>query len=394
MKWTGVSVLVSWRTMDPGVMNCDGTVTKILREDIKEGGCLPYKDPSGVLPSIQVLEVKYRNLKIQVSGQVMEIEPGGTYPLCRTGYNYTDFALDISLDCPPGPLSLEIDDPLATARDRYRVFAIDEGDIERLKQEAESDDPGFKESWYLLGRWYWLTRPERGAVGKAKVLFRKAAKAGCADGWLGLAKIARFANSDHVDLDKYLKLRDKAIKEGSMAAELAYCLDLAEGIGCEADLEAAVRFAQAHIGEAQSTPPEWYDVLGTVLLRQGKKAEAGNKFATAGIKGYVTAYDGLLNVSQSWDVMMRAEKAGCGRVYLWKAEYKASQYKRFRSESSREEVRKAILGHLEMALLMGDASAASSLSEIFEEGLYGFAKNKAKAQKYAKRVRELGDTNR
>ena len=363
MRWTSVSVAVSWMTMDPGVTHGDGCATKILREDIKEGCYLPYKDPSGVLPSIKVIEVKRSYLKIEVGGRTLTLEPGGQLPLCRTGYNYTNFDLDIYMDAQPGPNPVEIDDPLAVARDRYKVFGIDTDDIERMKQEAETDNPDYKESWYLLGQWYWLTRPESGFVGKAEKLFRKAANAGCPDGWMGLAQLCRYKDPEAPDLEKYVKYREKALKNGSMAAELAYCLDLAEGVGGEADLDAAQRYAEEHIEDMQSTPAEWYDVLGQVLLKQGRKAEASSKFATAGIKGYISAYDGLLTITQSYDVIVRAEKVGCGRAYTALAESDMLLYEKAKKADKKEELKKRIFGNLEVAILMGDAAA----SEVMEE---------------------------
>lgn len=99
MSWNTVQVMVSWTTMDPGVRNCDSNTEYYARQDIKVGQYLNCDDPSNTLPSIKVLEVKEESLIIKVGEREKSevIEPGRMYLLCKTGYNYAYFELEIRL---------------------------------------------------------------------------------------------------------------------------------------------------------------------------------------------------------------------------------------------------------------------------------------------------------
>lgn len=332
---------------------------------------LRYPDPSGMMPSIYVLEIRNERLKIRVAGQEMIVVPGQMVTLWEDGKNYTDFELSLGLDQIPGPNTVDLDDVLALARDRYKVFALSPEQIETLKQSENKND------MFLLGRWYWLTYPERGCVGIAKELFSKAADAGCPDALMGLANICRYGAPSEEKTRKYVKLRDEARKKGSLMADLAFYLDMASGYGCEADPVKAEELLGKQLGPIEKRPAEWFDVQGRIMLEQGRKQEAISKFATAGIRGYAEAYDRLLPLAPSWDIVLRAEQAGCGSAYL---------YSYSKTTQGEQVVKKC-----ELALLLGTPEAAFRLAEIYEKGLYKVTPNKAKAQKYKVRGNQLAN---
>lgn len=349
--------------MDPGICNHGDESVNIERDDVKEGQYLRYRDPSGIMPSIYVLEVRNESLKIRVGSREWVITPGSFVTLCRDGINYANFDLDIYLEPVAGFMTVDLNDVLAVARDRYKVFALSPEQIEALKQSNNKND------MFLLGRWYWLTYPEEGAYEKAEALYRKSAKAGCPDALMGLAEMYRSGDLGEVDMEQYVRLRDEAREKGSMMADLAYYEDL----GDEEQL-------MEHMASMKPVPAEWYNVWGKILFVQDKILEAGNKFATSALWGYVEAHEGALRTLRDAGEMARAEKACCGAVYLYKTTRVAENKDR-------------ILENFETALKLGTREAAFLLAEIYLKGLYGVNPDITKALGYAQRGSQLGDTD-
>ncbi len=97
MKWMSLEVEVYWKTSDPGIVNCDGVTTKAKREDLRVGECIVYKDPSGLFPSIKVLEIGEEDLTIKVGEREVLVTLGGSKFLGESGRDYTNFYLEIRL---------------------------------------------------------------------------------------------------------------------------------------------------------------------------------------------------------------------------------------------------------------------------------------------------------
>lgn len=396
MSWNTVVVTVSITAMDPGVRSCSGNSKKYYRELIKEGQYLAFDDPSGLLPSIKVLEMKENSLKIEVGKEkVVEIVPFYTIPLSQKGYNYAYFDLEIQLTNKNGPdhVSVYFDDVLAIAKDRYKVFALDSENVNELKAIADGKQNARRlnrNSWYLLGRWYWLTQSDEDSNKKAEELFRRAVEDKCVDALMGLANMYRYGGMGAVDLDKYLELRDEALNYGLKAAKIAYCLDLADGVGCEPDFAAAEEYAKPHVSNEYYAESGWYDAMGWVLLKQGRKEEASKMFLAAVDKDYWAAFDGLLAISHAPEVVIAAMRTGCGKAYSVMAETDTAKYKCAETESEKAELAESIVKNYEKALQMGDVSAARPLSQIHKDGLYGIGKNLSKSLEYVKYFQLIG----
>lgn len=377
MSWNTVIVTVSCTAMDPGIRTASSSSKQYYREVIKEGQPLPFNDPSGTLPAIKVLELRENSLKIEVGKEkVFEVEPDKTVLLCNTGYNYAYFDLEILLIQKDGPDQVSIWEPLEVANDRYKVFAISPQDIAELKRieaKRKVEDLGYRDrdSLYLLGQWYWLTRPDEDSVRKAKEIFQYTSMNGCTDALMGLANMYRYGGMGDIDLDEYGYIRAKALRNGSMAAELAYCQDLADGVECEADLAAAEELAKSHLWDKTNAKAEWLDAMGWVLLKQGRRDEAIDMFNAAAGKGFRSAYEGLLSITHAPDVMVRAKRDGCGRVYSVMAEEDIARYNEAQEESVKAELAGSIVKNYEKALQWGDVSAANALTRIYREGLFG-----------------------
>ena len=80
MKWMSLEVEVYWKTSDPRV-----------------GECIVYKDPSGLFPSIKVLEIGEEDLTIKVGEREVLVTLGGSKFLGESGRDYTNFYLEIRL---------------------------------------------------------------------------------------------------------------------------------------------------------------------------------------------------------------------------------------------------------------------------------------------------------
>lgn len=390
MKWKSLRVEVSWRTMDPGVMHTDGVHTDIERSDLKVGQYVGYDDPSGLFSSIKVLEISDTNLKIEVDGRQYLMKPDYWVRLDESGRDYTNFFFDVYLMLlgEGTENEVETDGPeriLRMARNRYEVFALSEEQIEKLKK---SDD---KYDQYLLGRWYWLTVPEKDAEKKAETLFRKSADAGCADALFSLAQFYRLGVGHQVDFDEYVRLRDEARSKGSLYAEIFYCVDVTNGTACEANPSKAIALIKERIEAEENPDPEWYDALGWAYFKDGQKSKAEKMFAISVKKGYSKAYEGYLCMSPTRGRIVKARKAGCGLAYLFDLD---GEYENFEiaSEVQKETYHAVLKNNYETALLLGQTLGAYYLADAYYKGTYGFPKDDHLAWKYAYRGGELADS--
>ena len=388
MKWKSLKIEVSWSTMDPGVVNCDGVITEIEHSDLRVGQFVRYDDPSGLFPNIKVLEVSDKNLTIEVNGKKYELVPDSRVRLDQSGRDYTNFDFEVYLVPLGGPNDVDIDGPesiMRIARNHYEVFALTEEQIVRLKQ---SDDMYER---YLLGRWYWLTHPEKDAEKKAEVLFHQSADAGCADALLSLARYYRYGVMRQVDLDEYVRLRDEARSKGSLFAEIQYVLDMIYGIACEANPPKAIAMVKEKLESEENPDPQWYDVLGWAFLLDAQKGEAGNMFATAALKGFSKAYDGFLCAASSKDVIIKARKAGCGLGFVFALGGARSDFDEA-SDALKEFYHAELKEDYETALLLGESAGAYYLADAYYTGTYGFPEDDQLAWHYAYRGGELCDT--
>jgi TPR repeat protein len=388
MKWKSLRVEVSWRTMDPGVVHCDGVHTDVERSDLKVGQYVGYDDPSDLFSSIKVLEISDTNLKIEVGGRQYLMKPDYWVRLGEAGRDYTNFYFDAYLMPLGSPDDVEVDGPehiLRMARNRYEVFALSEAQIEKLKHSNDKYDQ------YLLGRWYWLTIPEKDAEAKAETLFRQSADAGCADALFSLAQFYRFGVMHPVDLDEYVRLRDEARSKGSLYAEIFYCVDVTNGIACEADPPKAITLIEERIKAEENPDPEWYDALGWAFFKNGQKDKAAKMFSVSVKKGYSKAYEGYLCVSATRELIIKARKAGCGFAYLFDLDGESEDFDTA-SEVQKETYHAVLENNYETALLLGQTLGAYYLADAYYKGTYGFPKDDQLAWKYAYRGGELADS--
>lgn len=286
------------------------------------------------------------------------------------------------------PKSIDIDGPeniMRVARNTYEVFALTDAQIDNLKKSDDMYDR------YLLGRWYWLTHPEKNAKKIAETLFHQSADAGCADALLSLARFYRYGVMRQVDLDEYVRLRDEARAKGSLSAELQYCLDIVHGLACDANPPKVISMIKEKIETEENLDPEWYDVLGWALVNDAQKGEASKMFAISASKGFSQAYDGLLCTDASRDVIIKARKAGCGLGYVFDLDGEYDDFEKA-SDEQKERYHAELKEHYETALLLGESMGAYCLADAYYTGTYGFPEDEQLAWEYANRGAELGDS--
>lgn len=111
MSWTTLTVTVDGTTMDPGIMNCSSTRTAFARAELQEGQPLRYKDPSGIMASLTVLEMDDDGVVLRVDKRERRIDAGRTRTLDNGGRDYTNFELIVALDGEPDSApAVDLDD--------------------------------------------------------------------------------------------------------------------------------------------------------------------------------------------------------------------------------------------------------------------------------------------
>ena len=98
MEWTKLTVRVEGTTMDPGIRNVDVTETEIMRQDLKVGGPVPYRDSSGVLAGLTLLAMDDEGVTIQIGKRESRIDAGRESVVDTGGRDYTNFELIVALD--------------------------------------------------------------------------------------------------------------------------------------------------------------------------------------------------------------------------------------------------------------------------------------------------------
>ena len=101
MKWEYLSVMVSWRTSDPGIMSGDGVVVNHKRSDLVAGQLINYDDPSREFAVIKLLEINEDNVTVEYQGRTKVVEPGGWRSIDEAARDYTYFYLEIDLRSRP-----------------------------------------------------------------------------------------------------------------------------------------------------------------------------------------------------------------------------------------------------------------------------------------------------
>lgn len=101
MKWEYLSVMVSWRTSDPGIMNGDCVVVNYKRSDLVAGQRIDYDDPSHEFAVIKLLEIGEESVTVEYQGRTKVVEPGGWRGMDQAARDYSYFYLEIDLRLRP-----------------------------------------------------------------------------------------------------------------------------------------------------------------------------------------------------------------------------------------------------------------------------------------------------
>lgn len=277
----------------------------------------------------------------------------------------------------------------------HELFLFDDARVESLKQSSSVDDQ------CLLGRWYWITAPTDDYAQRAEECFRKAIDGGNVEARLHLGNMYRLGELGPVDLDRYYCLRDSAIADGCVPAEIRLCCDIAYGVGQLPNLDEAIAEAKRRLEAGTDDDPRWYDQIGWFYLNKGESKVANEYFLKAIERGYYDSYSGLVGISQSNDMGIRA---GCADCLVFKADDMAQEYSNIPEQQNlillgpgtpeekqrlldkltqrRDEIRNTIEEMYEKAAKLGSTSAYYYLGCIFFKGQYGRQMDDERAWNY------------
>ena len=420
-KWEEIELQVAWETHDPGVVHHDYTCITVKRNDMHEGQHLPYDDPSGTLAAVTLMSMDARGVVLSVRGSLQRLNAGESAILDRSGANYTEFRLFACL-----PLSEAALCSTEGIRYPYEIFRMGDHKIEALKRSLEP------EAKYLLGMWYYLYNPDDLAYGNAEELLKQASVEGVADAWMGLANMYYDGTSGKLDMQEYVRLRDKGVVAGSEWARINQIEDLFFGIRCDADRKGALNDAKSLLAEKAPNTARFleedalhyrwheealaafsrlddlkkvdariYVALGKMYYMMDETARSMASYRMAVAADYVDAYR-YLEISE--DMLRMGRKAKSSSVICHEGEVEllslkqGDPYANFVMENKtgfflKEAENKLNQGKmwLEEALKLGEARAALLLGNLYRDGTIVSDKEFDKAWNYYYRGFQLRD---
>ena len=101
MSWEYLSIMVSWSTRDPGIVNCDYAVVNHKRSELVPGQLLNYKDPSDCFAKIRLLEIGEESVTVEYNERTIVVEKGNWRKISEAGKDYCYFDLEIDLRTAP-----------------------------------------------------------------------------------------------------------------------------------------------------------------------------------------------------------------------------------------------------------------------------------------------------
>lgn len=288
----------------------------------------------------------------------------------------------------------------------YQYFKLTGEQVDQLKRAEDTD------SICQLGCWYIFTAPADDYVKRAAESFRRAIEKGSVEAKLHLANMYRLGDFGHVDMKEYKRLLGEAIAGGCQAAAMRYCRDIAYGVGCLPDIDAAIAEVKRWLDRIDNPDPRWFDTLGWMLYSKddSNSEETNVLFQKAIDGGYIDSYTGLDNVSGAYE---KGRAAGCGDCCVLLAEELDEKLDFVASEESkavedfsddydkkaflkvnandRARLEKEIVDLYNEAIGLGSAGGYYELGYMYLKGNYGHKSNLKKAWDFFKRGSELGN---
>ena len=288
---------------------------------------------------------------------------------------------------------------LRIARGVYPTFMLSERQVAELKVLSDRD---FAVAKYALGRYHQLVQPEENSLQQAYELYTAAANQGLAEAVFGLALFYRDGLLGEVKPQKYIRLRDEAIGQGSFKAFYMKAKDIIYGMNdYEADPKYMCDFVSDIVKEATGDAekdifeiePEYYDLLGRAYQELGDMAKAEDAYIKAVSLGFyeslsrlilMMCYDeeGNLIEQEIFDKYVefgiQHNDAFC---YTMRGDVSQDDYDRL-SKREQAQMTEQIKADLRQGCRLGDNIAPWLLGKHYYYGNFGFEENDEEAWKW------------
>ena len=392
MGWNKIVINVNYQPADPGCRDSYTECTEIKRENLKIGNAICYNDPSGILPSIKVVDMDDKGITLATSETTVRLPnfSGNTcVKLAEDGRDYTNFQLWVILET-----FIDITHDLTFLRKfytSYRVASLPKTDVEVLRN---SDDPY---GMFGYARWLVVTNPETGSLKRAEELFEKAIDGGCADAFMALSLMYDNGNMGVVNKSMAVSLRDGALERGSEWAALVYARNRMGGYNAEAEPKKVVEEIKHRIATEENLAPEWYDILGYAYEQLGDKDNAKKMYRKAIANNAVRAYSDLALLYyeegdqkkyRKW--MLEGISRGNGLCCVLDAGMVEKDFRKL-PERQRISLHRVVKRRLNRGIKLGEGVCAYFMAYNYYRGAMGFKQDYEAAIQVATRGYALGD---
>lgn len=263
-----------------------------------------------------------------------------------------------------------------------------------MKVRAAEGEPVFQYAW---ARYNDAVRPSPDSVELAIEFYRKAEQAGIPDATMCLAYLWNEGAFGQVDREKYRTMMQKAVEAGSEMAALQSLRDRVWGNNGQKKEPREVYgqvtdFLERAGGSHQDIAPQYYTIVGCTCEELGRSLEAYTWYKEAYSAGDPKAcmkmavlsggFDDDGHVIRVDDFMSIVEDgmakgvADCELYPMYTIPEKAVAGW---TDEQRERISADIRQHLERAFNMGESTGAFFMGNNYQNGLYGFEKDKEQA---------------
>lgn len=392
-RWFRLVIDVDYRPSDPGINNWSCDHTEYLKADLQAGQPLRYKDSSGQLGRLTLLEMTDEGVVVGYGDRSYALTEQNSYiKLDETGRDYTVFELNVYL-----VQAIVVEDTPAFYRQflvKESVFKLTGPDVQVL---MNSDQACAK---YALGRYHYVQVPEPDSFRKAEALFREAAAEGVPDAFASLSLMYSYGDTheDRYDPDEMVRWRDEALARGSEQAAFRYARNRIDGDFLAPKEPDVVRDEiEKRFSTETDVWPEWYSVLGAAYDALGQAEKAHEVYLTGLAHGSLRCYMRL--AISAWEKgdekeyrawMEKGMAAGCGWCFILDGDLDEERFQagdsRFKNLVSRQ-----FQDRFEQGLRLGEGACAYYLGYHSYFGTLGFTIDEDAAFRYLRRGIALGD---
>lgn len=272
-----------------------------------------------------------------------------------------------------------------------RLYLLTDAQVARLKEYAEK---GYPLAQYAYGRYLYIVRPDRDAVGQADDYFKAAEKAGLGDAIQAQSTVMLDGHYGLVDIEEAHKMTLKSIEQHSELGARAYLRRILFGDEfLESDPQKVIdtikKMFPYESNDIEEVNPFYYEILGDAYEKLGEKREAEIYYNKAINMGYYEAFGNYCFINNGGldtdelkkaylDLLAEGCEANDPSSYVYRAAYLMDNYNHD-EDGKRHEITAQIKADLEAAAKLGSQLAPYFLGTSYYYGNYGFEEDNTQA---------------